>query len=134
MWLFMSLYRGWQFQKFFLQVVMLRRRIKEISRALTNTLKNGKDLMTSRKTGFLRFLFCLPLFLFLSGCDPSINFYGSFFPAWIWCLTIGIALTVLLRFVFAALRLERNMGPLIVIYLCLALLLTCVSWLVLFRN
>lgn len=90
--------------------------------------------MTAGKTGLFRLLFFLPLVLFLSGCDPSINFYGSFFPAWIWCLTIGIALTILFRFVFASLRLERNMGPLIVIYLCLALLLTCVSWLVLFRN
>jgi hypothetical protein len=118
----------------FSQVCNIAEALKEFSRALTNTRKNGQDLMTSRKTGFHRFLFCLPLVLFLTGCDPSINFYGSFFPAWIWCLTIGIALTVMLRFLFAALRLERNMGPLIVIYLCLALLLTCVSWMVLFRD
>src|SRR5271155_4513535 len=70
----------------------------------------------------------------LSGCDPSINFYGSFFPAWIWGLTLALISTILLRFVFAALRLERNLGPLVVVYPCLLLLLSCVAWLVLFRD
>jgi hypothetical protein len=70
----------------------------------------------------------------LSGCDPSINFYGSFFPAWIWCLIIGLILTILLRFLFAALRLERNLGPLVVVYPCLLLLLSCAAWLILFRT
>jgi len=70
----------------------------------------------------------------LSGCDPSINFYGSFFPAWIWCLVIGLILTILLRFLFAALRLERNLGPLVVVYPCLLLLLSCATWLILFRT
>jgi hypothetical protein len=72
--------------------------------------------------------------LLLSGCDPSINFYGSFFPAWIWCLLLGLAGTLLLRFVFAALRLERNLGPLLLVYPSLVLLLTCIAWLVLFRS
>ncbi len=70
----------------------------------------------------------------LSGCDPSINFYGSFFPAWIWCLTVGLILTILLRFLFAALKLERNLGPLVIVYPCLTLLLSCLTWLVLFRT
>ena len=76
----------------------------------------------------------LTLLLLLSGCDPSINFYGSFFPAWIWCLTLGIGSAILFRFLFAALRLERHLGPLVVVYLCLALLLSCIAWLVLFKN
>jgi hypothetical protein len=77
---------------------------------------------------------CSLLLIFLCGCDPSINFYGSFFPAWIWCIILGVGLTILLRFVFAAFRLERNLGPLVLIYPCLALLLTCVAWLVLFQH
>jgi hypothetical protein len=77
---------------------------------------------------------CSLFLIFLCGCDPSINFYGSFFPAWIWCILLGVGLTVLLRFAFAALRLERNLGPLVLIYPCLALLLTCVAWLVLFQH
>jgi hypothetical protein len=90
--------------------------------------------MSARKTRFLRLGACLVLLLPLCGCDPSVNFYGSFFPAWIWSLVIGIILTFVFRFIFAALRLERNMGPLLLIYLCLTLLLSCVAWLILFRN
>ena len=75
----------------------------------------------------------LPVLLF-TGCDPSINFYGSFFPAWIWCLTIAVVVTILLRFLFAALRLERNLGPLVVVYPCLVLLLSCIAWLILFQK
>jgi hypothetical protein len=69
----------------------------------------------------------------LWGCDPSINFYGSFFPGWTWCLMLGLGGTILLRFLFAALRLERNLGPLVLVYPCLLLLLSCLAWLVLFQ-
>ncbi len=75
----------------------------------------------------------LPVLILAAGCDPSINFYGSFFPGWIWCLTLGILVTIGLRFVFAALGLERNLGPLVVVYPCLVLLLSCVAWLLLFQ-
>jgi YtcA family len=90
--------------------------------------------MTSKSSLSFKFGILLGVLVLLNGCDPSINFYGSFFPAWIWCLTLGIAFTILLRFAFAALRLERHLGPLIVVYLCLALLLSCIAWLVLFKN
>jgi YtcA family len=74
------------------------------------------------------------LTLFVSGCDPIINFYGSFFPAWVVCLVVGVVLTVLLRLVFAATMLEYHLGPLILIYPSLVLLLTLVTWLLLFRS
>ena len=72
--------------------------------------------------------------MLLCGCDPSINFYGSFFPGWTWCLALGLLGTILLRFLLAALRLERNLGPLMLVYPCLLLLLACVAWLLLFRS
>ncbi len=71
--------------------------------------------------------------LLLCGCDPTINFYGSFFPSWTWCLLLGLLGTILLRFLFFALRLERNLGPLMLVYPCLLLLLACAAWLLLFR-
>ena len=90
--------------------------------------------MDSTNSRRLRLAVFLPVTLLLSGCDPSINFYGSFFPAWIWCLTIAVVLTIMLRFLLAALRLERNLGPLVIVYPCLVLLLSCLAWLVLFRT
>lgn len=69
---------------------------------------------------------------FTSGCDPVVNFYGSFFPAWVLALGAGIFLTVVLRWLFAALRIEPHLGPLVLVYSALTLLLTCVTWLALF--
>ena len=76
----------------------------------------------------------LALATLVTGCDPTINFYGSFFPAWVICLGFGTVGTVLLRYLFAVLRLERNLGPLILVYPCLLLLLSCLTWLIFFRR
>lgn len=72
------------------------------------------------------------LALATSGCDPVVNFYGSFFPAWVLALALGVTGTVLLRWLLAWTRLEPHLGPLVLIYPALALLLTCAAWLALF--
>jgi YtcA family len=68
------------------------------------------------------------------GCDPVINIGGANFPGWLLCAIVGIALAGLLHLVFAALRIEPYMGPGVVIYPSLALLLGCVTWLVFFNR
>jgi hypothetical protein len=70
--------------------------------------------------------------LLTAGCDPIVNFYGSFFPAWVICLALGIFLTALLRWLFAFTHLERNLGPLSFIYPALAFLLSATIWLIFF--
>lgn len=69
---------------------------------------------------------------FTTGCEPVLNFYGSYFPAWAVSLVIGIVLASLLRWLFAVTRLEPHLGPLLLVYPALGLLLTCLSWLLLF--
>jgi len=76
----------------------------------------------------------IALALLASGCDPIINIYGSFFPAWVVCLIVGILFTILLRLVFAVAQVERHLGPLILIYPSLMLLLTLLTWLVFFQT
>jgi hypothetical protein len=74
-----------------------------------------------------------PLIL-ATGCDPVINLYGSFFPAWVLCLFVGVALAGVLRVVFAATGLEEGFAPILLVYPALALLIACLTWLVLFRG
>jgi len=74
-----------------------------------------------------------PLVLCAAGCDPLLNVAGSFFPAWMVATVLGVALTVAVRYVFAAARLEPHLGPTVLIYTSLGLLLTVVAWLVLYR-
>ena len=68
------------------------------------------------------------------GCAPIINVQGSFFPAWLWCLLLGVALTAALRPLLARTGLEPHLGPLLLIYPSLCLLLTFSIWLLLYRS
>jgi hypothetical protein len=69
-----------------------------------------------------------------AGCDPVVNIGGTFFPGWMVAILIGSALTVAIRYVFIFTRLERHVGPLALIYTSLGVLLSVVSWLILYRS
>lgn len=71
----------------------------------------------------------------LVGCQraPSIEVLGSFFPAWLLCLTLGIVLTTGTRFLLSKLHFEEALSPPIVMYPCLAALFTFALWLLFFR-
>ena len=83
--------------------------------------------MTSRLASGAALVLCA------AGCDPLLNVAGSFFPAWMVATVLGVALTVAVRYVFAAARLEPHLGPTVLIYTSLGLLLTVVAWPVLYR-
>jgi len=70
----------------------------------------------------------------VAGCDPVVNLGGTFFPGWMVAILIGSALTVAIRYVFVFTRLEGHVGPLALIYTSLGLLLSIVSWLILYRS
>jgi len=74
------------------------------------------------------------LLLTVGSCDPVVNVYGSFFPAWIVCLLFGVILTVIARIILSLVGLERHMSPLLLVYPSLTVLFTCLTWLLLFRT
>ena len=73
--------------------------------------------------------------MLLAGCrgTPQVNLLGSFFPAWMVSVGIGIGGTLLLRQVFVRTKLEPHLGPRPLVYFCLGVLLTLGSWLIFFR-
>jgi YtcA family len=73
--------------------------------------------------------------MLLAGCQqaPSFNILGSFFPAWLLCLTLGILLAAGTRFLLSAVHLQEALSPPIVMYPCLAALFTFGLWLLVFR-
>ena len=79
-------------------------------------------------------LWPLGALLVVSGCDPTLNLWGSLVPAWVICLVLAVALSTLLRWLFAKTHLERHLGPLVLVYPCLVVLWACLLWLVLFRG
>jgi hypothetical protein len=71
----------------------------------------------------------------LVGCEraPSIDVLGSFFPAWLLCLVLGIVLTTGTRFLLLKLHLEEAFSPPILMYACSTALFTFALWLLFFH-
>jgi hypothetical protein len=69
-----------------------------------------------------------------AGCDPVVNVAGANFPAWLLCAILGVLMAGMLRPVFAKTGLEPYLGPLLVIYPCLAVALACLVYLVFFKR
>jgi len=63
-----------------------------------------------------------------------INIAGADFPSWLLCLIVGAMLTAVVRPVFVKLRLEPYLGPLLVVYLSLTVLLACATYLMFFNR
>jgi len=71
--------------------------------------------------------------LAVSSCDPVFDVEGAFFPSWMLSLLVGVLLTVVLRLAFLRIGLEPYLGPLPLVYTCLALLLTMTTWMLFFH-
>jgi hypothetical protein len=93
----------------------------------------GRVLTTPAARGKLRARLA-PAALLAGGCEPIIDIEGSFFPAWMLCIAAGVVLAIAGRRLLAALGLEPYLGPLVLVYPSLALLLTLVVWLALFKE
>ena len=64
---------------------------------------------------------------------PQINVVGSFFPSWMLCAAIGIGVAVIARLLFLRLGVDPYVGPRALVYPSLAILVTLVLWVALFR-
>jgi len=69
----------------------------------------------------------------LTGCGraPSFDILGSFFPAWLACLALGLLLTVIARWLL--LRLQMVLALPILTYPSLTALFTFALWLIFFQ-
>lgn len=72
--------------------------------------------------------------LSMTGCthSPDFNILGSYFPAWLLCIAAGIILTAIIYWVLQRLHLDREIHPPIVVFPCMAVLLSFILWLVFF--
>ncbi len=80
------------------------------------------------------------LALCMAGCQesrqlsPVIDVFGSYFPAWMICIVTGLALTLISRLLFMALKLDTSLYPAPLVYPCLMLVFTLAAWLAFFQN
>jgi hypothetical protein len=64
---------------------------------------------------------------------PQINILGSFFPSWMLCALIGIVAALLLRLLLIRTAIDPHVGPRALVYPSLAILVTLVLWVAVFR-
>jgi YtcA family len=71
--------------------------------------------------------------IWLTGCAraPSFDIVGSFFPAWLLCLAVGLLLSFAARWLL--LRIGIVLAVPILAYPCLTALFACVLWLAFFH-
>ena len=81
-----------------------------------------------------RLLRILPALL-LSGCAaaPSMDVFGSYFPAWMICMVPAMLLAFAVHAVLVRVRLASEVGPVAVFYPCLVVLFSSLIWLIYFR-
>jgi hypothetical protein len=70
----------------------------------------------------------------LAGCAraPSFNIAGSFFPAWLVCMVIGIALATITNWILTYYKLDKEIAWAIIVYPCLAGFFAFTLWLFFF--
>jgi hypothetical protein len=60
---------------------------------------------------------------------PSFNVFGTFFPAWMLCALIGIIGAVVAFKLLSVVRADRFLHAPLVLYPCVALIITSLVWL-----
>lgn len=79
------------------------------------------------------------LMLMLTGCgfdyhSPTVDIIGSYFPAWIICIVLGLALTLITRQVLIGFKLNTHLYPAFLVYICMLVFFTMALWLAFFQN
>jgi len=66
--------------------------------------------------------------------SPTIDILGSYFPAWMICIVSGLTLTLVSRWIVRAYHLEGYESPAPLIYSCLTIIYTFVTWIIFYQN
>ena len=66
--------------------------------------------------------------------SPSIDVLGSYFPAWLLCIVVGVVLTIVARLLFIAWKLDTHLRLKPIVYPCLTAVFAMTVWLLFFRN
>ena len=66
--------------------------------------------------------------------SSTIDVLGSYFPAWMVCIILGLVLTIIVRAILIGFRLAGYLRPAPLVYFCMVVLWTLTVWLVYFKD
>ena len=84
----------------------------------------------------LIWLLFLPAIFLLGGCahSPTVDVLGSYFPAWMLCIIIGLFSTLIVRLLLIGVGIYAHLRLKPVLFSCTAIFFTLAVWLVFFKN
>ena len=66
--------------------------------------------------------------------SPTVDILGSYFPAWVVCIILGLVLTVVARQLLIGLKINAHLRPVGLVYFCMMILWTMAVWLICFKT
>ena len=92
----------------------------------------------SRPVGIMLLLLLIGALVFvvrpLSHYSPTIDILGSYFPAWMICIVIGLTLTLVAHWIVQMCHLKPYLGPAPLVYSCLMIIFTFATWILFYQN
>jgi hypothetical protein len=81
-------------------------------------------------------LLILPATLFLGGCaySPTVDVVGSYFPAWMMCIILGLVSTIIVRLLLIGSGIYPHLRLKPLVFSCMSIFITLAVWLVIFKN
>lgn len=115
----------------------MRISLQSKSRSMTSTAVDiGRWLWAGRCRGVPRPLRRVAIALTVSGCSysPTMDLFGSYFPAWMLCAAIGIVAAVIIRQILAVAGINAYVVAPLLTYAGLAVSATLLAWLLWFGH
>ena len=105
-------------------------RVRSIAVGSGGWLRSGRRMCSSLVLG--RVAIALPV----AACNyaPTMDLFGSYFPAWMLCAALGIAATVIIRQILAVAGINDYVVAPLLTYAGLAVSATLLAWLLWFGH
>ena len=100
---------------------------------MSNNRKKGNRFVADAEKNAAIFS-VLSLLTLVAGCQraPTFSIFGSFFPAWLFCIIAGILLAWGAQWFFSRLEIDKHIKPAILVYPCMAAFCAFILWLIIF--
>jgi len=66
--------------------------------------------------------------------SPTVDVLGSYFPAWMACIVLGLLLTLITRQILIGFKLNVYLRVAPLVYICMMISWTLAVWLIGFKN
>src|SRR5690348_16045222 len=84
--------------------------------------------------GIALVILCFAAVRVLSHHSPTVDIFGSYFPAWMVCILSGLTLTLIAHWAEQVNELQPYVGPAPLIYSCLMIIITFATWILFYQN